>query len=177
MKKLKMIVAALLLALPAAPALACSAASQSVYSDDETAEPTHFILCLHDGQQIAFILEHSPKVVHGEGVITIVDGDNALEYNHEVVHKYILGKPTETGIGQVENRTDEISGELNYRAGDVILSGFEAALPVRVNDLNGKTVYSGETDVHGGLTVSLSQYPAGVYLLTVQHKTFKFIKR
>ena len=152
------------------------AAQPSEYEQNESVEPTHFILCLNDGEQISFVLEHNPKVVHGDGFITVVDEDITLEYKLTDVHKYILGVPTATGINDA-NDSESGAGDIRYNAGDVILSGFEASLPVYVTDVNGVAVYSGETDVNGGLVVRMSQYPSGVYIIKVQNKTFKFIKR
>ena len=147
-------------------------------AQDGAAAPTHFILCLNDGQQVTFVLEHSPKVVNGDGMITVVDQDATIEYPLDTVHKYMMGTDSSTdGIENVLNSEKNTRGEIAYKAGDVILNGFEPSVPVMVSDINGISLASLATDNNGYLVLDMAQYPAGIYIVKVQNKTFKFIKR
>ena len=171
MKILKTIVAALLLSVPVSSYNSVSA--QTEFAETDAAQPTHFVLCLNDGEQIAFVLEHNPKVMHGNGYITVVDNETTIEYPLDNLHKYILDTPTSTGIDAAKG----VSGEIKNIAGDIILTGFDAAMPVNVFDVNGMEIFVAETSADGSLTIRMSQYPAGVYIIKANNKTFKFIKR
>lgn len=175
MKIFKTFVAALLLAMPVASNAMVT--GTAAYEESKADVPTHFILCLNDGAQITFLLEHSPKVVNGDGVITVVDKDVTIEYPFEAVHKYLMGVEGSTGIDNVSVSKDIAVGEFDNQAGNVILSGFGAAVPVTVTDINGMVVYKASTDADGYLVIAMSQQPSGIYIVKVQNRTFKFIKR
>lgn len=175
MKIFKTIIAAMLLSLPAALNATVTEAPASV--QDNVTEPTHFILCLKDGEQITFMLEHNPKVVNGEGMITVIDKDITIEYPWESLHKYMMGNDVETGIFDNVIAKDGTVGEILHKSGNIVLSGFKAAVPVSVTDINGITAYSSKTNADGYLMISMSEYPTGMYIVKAGNKTFKFIKR
>ena len=171
MKILKTIVAALLLSVPVASN--ASVMQNPVMEQEDVTEPTHFILCLNDGEQITFLLEHNPKVVNGDGIITVVDNDITVEYPWDNLHKYIMGSVVESGISYSKMNV----GDIVNKAGSIILSGFKEAVPVTVNGVNGISVFKSKTDANGYLMISMSEYPSGIYIIKAGNKTFKFIKR
>lgn len=175
MKILKTIIAALLLFLPAASYAFNTQAT--AFAAPDASEPTLFILCLNNGEQVTFLLEHNPKVINGDGFITVVDADVTIEYPLDDVHKYLMGGDAATGIENIKVAQGVSAGEINNQAGNVMLSGFGAAVPVTVTDINGMAVYSSATDADGYHVIAMSQYPSGIYIVKVQNKTFKFIKR
>ena len=142
---------------------------------DAITEPTHFVLYLNDGEKVAFVLEHNPKVVHGDGAITVVDNEITIEYALDDIHKYLLEVPTATGM---DNAADDAAcGNIGSNAGDIILSGFDGGTPITVTDMGGRLIYGGSTDDSGYMVVHMAQYPAGVYIIKAGNKLFKFIKR
>lgn len=175
MKIFNTIVAALLLAVPVSSG--ASVTQQFAYEDNKAAEPTHFILCLKGGEQITFLLQHNPKVVNGDGIITVVDEDATIEYPLNNVHKYLMGVDSSTGIENITNSNKNITGEINNQAGNIILSGFKASVPVIVSDINGMVINKSETNANGYNVITMAQYPSGIYIVKVQNRTFKFIKR
>lgn len=160
MKILKTLIASLLLAAPAS----------ATWADDE---PTHFVLCLNNGEEVSFVLEHNPRVVHGDGAITVVDEDMTIEYPLDDIHKYMLKTPTATDIDGAAGE----GGTINAVAGDVLLNGFKPGMTVTVCGVDGAVVMSGTTDDRGNLTLRMSQYGEGVYVINAGDKGFKFIKR
>ena len=175
MKTFKSIIAAMLLFMPAVTN--AETADIPVYQETEAAAPTHFILCLNDGQQVTFLLEHNPKVVNGEGLITVVDGDYTIEYPLDNVHKYMMGTDdAHTGIEGIKAEP-KVNGDIAQKAGNIMLTGFDAGAPVKVTALNGTIVFASSTDANGALILNMSQYPSGVYIVKAQNQTFKFIKR
>lgn len=175
MKLLKTIIAALILFLPASSNAFVT--HTSAYDEADKAEPTHFILCLKDGEQVLFLLEHTPRVINGENSITVVDDDVTIEYPLANVHKYLMGSDADTGIENISFTKDVRAGEINNRVGSIMLSGFDAAVPVTVTDINGMNMLRTATDTEGCLIIATSQYLPGIYIVKVQNQTFKFIKR
>ena len=176
MKNLKTVMAGMLMFVAASMQVSASGTSAQVTAGD--VEPTHFILCLNGGKQVAFLLEHTPKVVNGEGVVTVIDEDVTIEYAIGEVHKYMMGVDSTTdGISNITGSDRNKTGEIDYRSGDVMMSGFDAGTPVKVFDTDGVLLSARTINSDGGMVLEMSQYPAGIYIVKVQNKTFKFIKR
>ena len=143
--------------------------------DTEDVVPTHFILCLKDGEKVDFLLEHNPRVVNGDGFITVVDRDITIEYQLDNVDKYMLGvDDAYTGIDKIN---DDASGKIQSKTGLISLSGFKASEPVVVTNINGVVMFESATDTEGTLSISTSAYPSGIYIVKIKNQTFKFIKR
>ena len=175
MKILKTIIAALALSLPVSTD--AFAMNTTAYEETETTEPTHFILCLKDGEQVMFLLKHAPKVVNGENTIMVVDAEVTFEYPLTNVHKYLMGVDEATGIDNIPYSKDGITGDISNCAGNIILSGFKAGESVSITNINGVNISRVKTNADGCLTIATSQYPSGIYIVKVQNQTFKFIKR
>lgn len=141
---------------------------------DDAQSPTHFILHLNDGGKVLFLLDHSPKVVNGDGFITVCDGNDTLEYPLDNVFKYTMGIEESTDVKEVLNPE---TGSIRPHAGMILISDFEAGAEVIVSNLSGSVVFSGATNRDGNLSVDMAGYPEGVYVIKAQNQTFKFIKR
>lgn len=142
------------------------------------AKPTHFVICLNDEKRVAYALEDNPKVVNGDGIITIIDKDITIEYPLENVHKYVLGVGTDyesaSKIAKVEVSNER---EIKQSSGSLIFSGFKAGERVNIYNVNGTLASSFKIGPDDNLEISLSQYSMGVYIVKTQSQTFKFIKR
>ena len=144
------------------------------YVFDDAASPTHFILHLNDGGKVLFLLDHSPRVVNGDGFITVCDGGDTVEYPLDNVFKYSMGTDESTDVREILNPE---TGSIRPHAGMILISDFNAGAEVIVSDLSGSVVFSGRTNNDGNLSVDMSGYAAGVYVIKAQNQTFKFIKR
>ena len=89
----------------------------------------------------------------------------------------MMGTDTDTGIDFIPFSGKETAGDICNRAGNIMLSGFDSAVPVTITDINGMNVLRAQTNADGCLVIGTSQYPSGIYIVKVQNKTFKFIKR
>ena len=166
------ILAALLFFMPmASDAMTTEPAA---YENNETEKPTHFVLYLKSGERITFVIANEPRIVSMEEMISISENGTTIEYPLKDIHKYTMEKEQATGINSTINET---SGTIKNEVGSIILSGFKAGVPVIVSNLNGMVVYKSTTDDNGSLSLSTSQYNEGVYIVKVQNKTFKFVKR
>ena len=136
--------------------------------------PTHFILELNDGGKVTFLLDHNPRVVNGDEYILVCDLDDVIEYPLDNVYRYRMGQDDITGVEEIQNVTE---GSIRPHAGMILISGFEAGAGVIVSDLGGSVLFNGSTGNDGNLTIDLSGYPEGIYIIKAQNQTFKFIKR
>ena len=137
--------------------------------------PTHFILYFRDGEKVSFLLEHNPRVVSGEGIVTVVDEDFSVEYKHSEIHRYVIGTDDAyTSIGEVAGKSE---GIISNQPGTIMLSGFKSHVPVIISDINGTIMLKSETDAEGMLGISTASYPSGIYIVKINNQTLKFIKR
>lgn len=137
--------------------------------------PTHFVVFLASGEDIRCALANRPKVVFGEDVVTVVDGDLTLEYPVEMVHKYRICEPGRD-IDAVAS-VAACEGEFRWQNGDILLSGFGEGERVGVYDLRGSAMLLGTTHAGKTTVVSTAAYPEGVYIIKVGNQSFKFMKR
>lgn len=78
------------------------------------------------------------------------------------------GDITLAGVGEI--KTDEITF---FRAGDeLVIGNLPAASRISIVSLGGMILH--EAVAEGSYTVSLSSYPKGIYILSINNKTFKF---
>lgn len=148
------------------------------YEAQEDIKPTHFILCLKSGEKVGFLLEKHPKVVNGEGFITVCDDNMSIEYPWEDIHKYTIDvDDTHTSINNINGEDDMPEGSISNQIGLITLSGFSASEPVIISNINGAVVYKSQTDNLGSLNISTSNFATGIYIVKVKNQTFKFIKR
>ena len=166
------LIAALLFSMPLTSR--AYAADNIAAGQTEETVPTHFILCLKDGEKVEFLLKNNPRVVNGDGFITVVDNDMTIEYPLGNVHKYMLGIHDEyTAV-----KNDEApNGNIQNQIGTIRLSGFGASESVVVTSINGTVVFESETNDSGSLSISTATYPSGIYILKIKNQTLKFIKR
>ena len=137
--------------------------------------PTHFVVFLSSGEDIRCALAHRPKVVFGDDVVTVVDGDLTLEYPVGMVHKYRICEPAHDIDAVAPVAAGE--GEFLWRDGDIVLSGFAEGERVGVYDLRGGVLLL--ASIHAGqpMVISTAPYTAGVYIVKVGAQSFKFMKR
>lgn len=146
------------------------------YEAAEEDAPTHFILYFRDGEKVSFLLEHNPRVVSGEGIVTVVDEDFTVEYKHSEIHRYVIGTDDAyTAIGEAAGSKSE--GIISNQPGTIMLSGFKSHVPVIISDINGTVMFQSETDAEGMLGISTASYPSGIYIVKIKNQTLKFIKR
>ena len=125
---------------------------------------------IHETQgQTAFALEQRPVVSFTETDVKMVCGDtevlcpltNSLKMTIEEIEE-------ETSIDEVSNSSFTITGT------DIIVRGCER---VSLYTIDGKVLAAGKADSDGIITISISQFSIGTYIIKTDIKTFKIIKR
>ena len=133
---------------------------------------TSLILLLKDGTTQTYELAEQP-------VITVVGTELKIVANHadvsiplsDVVH-YTFQKRT-TGIDEVDTNQEVI----DYKDGVLTLSGLETGTPISLYTIDGRLLQAHTVADDGTYRQSLASLRQGVYVVKVNHKSYKIMKR
>ncbi|MBR6638762.1 MAG: T9SS type A sorting domain-containing protein [Muribaculaceae bacterium] len=131
----------------------------------------NFVVWASSGEQIKFALTENPKVSHDGVNLVVTTTETSVSYNAANVTKFTIEELS--GVDKVEQNQAEIVNNGNA----IYLSGFDMNAVVVISDISGKNVYSGNTDENGELTIDLSAYAAGIYVVSTNSINCKFIKK
>lgn len=144
-------------------------------SEEEAEKPTHFILCLKDGRQVGFLLEHTPRVVNGDGFITVECQNEKIEYPFADIDRYTMG--IDNSQSAIINAEKDKRGVFSNAFGKIVMNGFKPGAKIIVSNINGAMVSSSQINSHGYGEIDLSTYPNGIYIVNADNQNFKFIKK
>ena len=133
---------------------------------------TSLILLLKDGTTQTYELAEQP-------VITVVGTELKIVANHADVSiplsdvvRYTFQKRT-TGIDEVDTNQEVI----DYKDGVLTLSGLEASTPISLYTIDGRLLQAHTVADDGTYRQSLASLRQGVYVVKVNHKSYKIMKR
>ena len=133
---------------------------------------TSLILLLKDGTTQTYELAEQP-------VITVVGTELKIVANHADVSiplsdvvRYTFQKRT-TGIDEVDTNQEVI----DYKDGVLTLSGLEAGTPISLYTIDGRLLQAHTVADYGTYRQSLASLRQGVYVVKVNHKSYKIMKR
>lgn len=133
---------------------------------------TSLILLLKDGTTQTYELAEQP-------VITVVGTELKIVANHADVSiplsdvvRYTFQKRT-TGIDEVDTNQEVI----DYKDGVLTLSGLEAGTPISLYTIDGRLLQAHTVAGDGTYRQSLASLRQGVYVVKVNHKSYKIMKR
>lgn len=133
---------------------------------------TSLILLLKDGTTQTYELAEQP-------VITVVGTELKIVANHADVRiplsdvvRYTFQKRT-TGIDEVDTNQEVI----DYKDGVLTLSGLEAGTPISLYTIDGRLLQAHTVADDGTYRQSFASLRQGVYVVKVNHKSYKIMKR
>ena len=133
---------------------------------------TSLILLLKDGTTQTYELAEQP-------VITVVGAELKIVANHADVSiplsdvmRYTFQKRT-TGIDEVDTNQEVI----DYKDGVLTLSGLEAGTPISLYTIDGRLLQAHTVADDGTYRQSFASLRQGVYVVKVNHKSYKIMKR
>lgn len=133
---------------------------------------TSLILLLKDGTTQTYELAEQP-------VITVVGAELKIVANHADVSiplsdvmRYTFQKRT-TGIDEVDTNQEVI----DYKDGVLTLSGLETGTPISLYAIDGRLLQAHTVADDGTYRQSLASLRQGVYVVKVNHKSYKIMKR
>lgn len=133
---------------------------------------TSLILLLKDGTTQTFELATQPVITVAGTELKILANNADVSIPLSDVVRYTFQKRT-TGIDEVDTNQEVI----DYKDGVLTLSGLEAGTAVRLFAIDGKLIQT-HTVLHDGtFRQSLASLRQGVYVVKVNHKSYKIMKR
>lgn len=134
---------------------------------------TSLILLLKDGTTQTYELAEQP-------VITVVGTELKIVANHADVSiplsdvvRYTFQKRSTTGIDEVDTNQEVI----DYKDGVLTLSGLEAGTPISLYTIDGRLLQAHTVADDGTFRQSFASLRQGVYVVKVNHKSYKIMKR
>ncbi len=135
----------------------------------------YLVLWMNDGSKVSFSFDEYPKVTHANGEVVMTTESGTFSYSDSAVWKFTVSQQASEDTS-VENISS--SQPSWHKAGDVI--SFASAAPgshVRLYSLSGMLLESNTIGTDGMLSVSLSAYEQGIYVIKTEKTTFKIVKR
>lgn len=126
-----------------------------------------------DGVVKEFALDNIRRLAFGEETFTMIFNNAAAseEFRYEDVLNMQFGINDVTGIQEVASENDI---NIRYDGMMLMIDGCTAGSRLTVYDISGRPVIS--QSVQESAQISTDQLTAGVYILRINNKTFKFSK-
>lgn len=128
-----------------------------------------------NGQIVSFLLEDEPVTTFQPGQLIITtSGDAPVIYLLENVRKY-----THEGILQSIDAPIVAPGTILVRQNNemMVIDGLKENTPVSVYSADGKLLFSKKSVSSQTLTLPMTVYPAGNYIINAGGTSIKFVKR
>lgn len=127
------------------------------------ADGSALLITFKDGKKAGYILSQKPTVTFADSKLNIKVDDASTEYNVADVNTFTFVDEKEiTGIEEIAKG----NSLFEYRNGRIHAEGAS----IQVYSLDGKQLTHGET------TVSLANYPNGVYVIKMNNQVIKIRK-
>ncbi len=126
----------------------------------------------NNGSKMFFLLKDSPKVLFDNSLVSI----GIEQYQFENIRKYTFGNSE--NIGTSISLPKEAGGNFRVENGVLYITTTEADKSVRIYTIDGKEIpISHKAAPNGLISINLSSYGCGVYLLQVGNETLKISVR
>ena len=154
-------------------------ADAAVYAKMSERPHYHFFVWLKDGRYDAYAFDAKPKVYYEDGYLFVDSDEGSYRYANEDVHKITFSDnetPIPTDIYAVP--ADREQGNTLRRSGDEVhMQGMQPGSKLYVYSADGKLQKVLAASKEGCLTVRLSEFAIGIYILKTETTTYKIIKK
>lgn len=128
-------------------------------------------LRLKTGEVITCTINRHPQITYGENQVRLTSETLDLEYPvSEVDRLYFSGSSDLQSVAADR-------GEMKNTEGRLTFSGYAPGSLVRVVTASGQLLVAEKTDEQGSLSIDLSTYPQGIYLINANGTTYKIVKK
>ena len=135
-------------------------------------DPTGLHLIFTDGSDEWFLFEQKPVVTFSISELTITTSDDSYVYTFEEVAEFRFGTPYVDRVSDEPVQTPRLVQQGNDFLVDGI--GIEA---VGIYDLSGRKLPSNVQRLGEGISVSLQSLPRGTYIIRLNNKSIKVLKK
>ena len=128
------------------------------------------VVAMRDGSSAKFMLESKPKITFVGDVMKIVSSGSSMEFIRSDVKNYHFDSE-----GTAVNETVAESN-VSFEGNVLVVSGVAENMPVTVYSSAGVVVKQ-TVVIDGSCSISLDDLATGLYIVTFNNMTFKFLKR
>lgn len=133
---------------------------------------------MKDGTNICFYLNERPLITFVDEDVMIVSDTEEATIPRVSVERFEFLDAMPTSIEDVEMTDDKTTvSHVELSDNGVSINGLKTDSQVRLYTLSGKQLASATASIDGCAYLSLQSLPAGIYLITYNQTTFKFLKR
>ena len=127
-----------------------------------------------EGESI-FFLGEKPKLSYFADSLAVVYHDQQLNFALEDLKDYHFEEREPTGIGQIKEQGVQ-QGQTNFSQGLVIFRNYPGGCKITVFTSEGRRVATVVTDKEGCAQLDMREQPAGIYIINVGKRSFKWLK-
>lgn len=143
-------------------------------SDEPLITGNTLVITTKDGVQTTFLLSEKPQVKFIGENLRVVSTKTDVTYKMTDILRFTYLKKSASGIDEV---ADNDPADVDYKDGQLVISGIKAGAAVGVYSLDGKLVRQLTAHHAGTYRLSLSALPQGVYIVKADNVTYKIMKR
>ena len=137
----------------------------------------YLVLWLHEGEQVYFPFESKPCITYSDGDVIVATSDSETRYQHTDVRKFTI---TTEGEENDDTAIDNLFAEqvqMSNEGGSLVFTNCSVGERVHVYDISGRLHKQYSIDNSGRLTIPLSQYTSGIYVVKMKNITYKFSRK
>lgn len=131
------------------------------------------VVWLKNGEKIQLKLSDSLKTMFSNGNIVIESESAVFQWPIESIIKYTYNLPS-SSIERI-NATNDI--KVSYLNNILTIETTKPGISVKLCRIDGVLINSWDLNIESKLSISLSGYPAGIYVLEINGFSHKIIKR
>ena len=125
------------------------------------------------GERISHLLNEKPVIIDKADQFIINTIKSQVEYPKNLIHKFTLEPEAEASI-TLNCKSPEIL--MDFRSNTILLQNCEKEADVNIYTLSGiLLVHSAKTDENGDVSISMSNYSKGVYIISTSVITYKIM--
>lgn len=132
------------------------------------------VLLKNDASTVYLPLEDEPKITFHVGDNWNIYEHMTIESNDEQLTVWLpeQDKLEVREVSGVNVIADDDNSEMSIVGKEIIVEAVIANIPYSIANINGQIIASGELPI-GLSTISLSSYQSGIYIITIDKKSFK----
>ena len=144
-------------------------------SQGESEKSPCLVVKLQTGGESIFFLGENPKLSYFADSLAVIYHDQQLNFALEDLKDYHFEEREPTGIGQIKEQGVQ-QGQTNFSQGLVIFRNYPGGCKITVFTSEGRRVATVVTDKEGCAQLDMREQPAGIYIINVGKRSFKWLK-
>lgn len=130
-----------------------------------------FVVWTKSGEQITYKLNTKPKITNAIDALILSTTESVIEYPKSHISKFTL----KSGFSNIDCniKSDVITQFQNH----ILLTNLQPGATVRVSDFNGRILFCQIVYESEAFEIPISEFPKGIYIISVNTLTYKFIKK